>query len=972
MAGKAAIVLANAFFYHCAFVTNISAQNAPVGVKVGPFVGGSPSTVAVFGGPAVPAANHYVLASPHPDVLAWIPPGVSGIGLEAAQCKLLWVAKCDNNNVATFSPSPDSTGVKLYIRAIVFDNTDPAGFALSNLRTVEVTAPAPPPPPPPPPPSGSADLDKGIALQAHDLSGVARQNDLMICGVPFSNNTQLKSANGLAVVDAAGNAVPAQFRVMQRWGSLNDTNANVAWLLVEFRGNCAANANATYYLKKAAAPSFAQVAVTKTADGYLIDTNSALFEISSKTNRLFESVYLDLNNNGSYESTERVSAASTGAGAQLLAADGILYNSENDAPKISILDSRSGPAVTRLKIEGRHRAASPTAGVARDVLKYSTYLEFTRGSAEVRVIHTLRNDYYNDPIGPVGVKNYEIAIKLDTAGDPNTRVTAYGDQNTQPYSSLIAPLGKLEVYQDSSGGPNWTMTSGTTFKGYKMLSNASTVASGTRAMGIVDLSNSKYGLTIAGRYFWQTFPKSMEIRADGKLAFKMFPSNFAGLQWLDDSQNQTSEFLLAFHKGSAAAYDSARAFQRPVRPCAPFDYIQKTKAWPDHGDLPKPLEDPSLITQIAVNYKQQNDTGHDLFDNWGWLAFGEEKWYQSTHTTGSPRNVLTAFPRFAQTGRLEFFEVPEEAALHAASVRQFHIDGFVASDHPKSYIYEGVPYPNVSAFPDDINRSSVKNLYPSLKQQIPAAGSGWNGFDEEHMTIDDVYEYTLMTGHPITEEAVRQVAEEILTFPFVNTAGSKPLTTRATAWCERALLKSYLVTGTQRYLDGAKMIIKNLNQYRGVAPNAWATSMIDYGKAFPGNYGDTYESPWQMGPMLHALVFYYNVTNDPLAKTIMGEMADYLCGPAWGPNGNFKRFIKNKDWNEWVICTQYDGVGQWIPSALLAVNRIVPKAIYVQKAQAQYDFTYGGNGASWKMSMTDSLWHWWLVFFSEKQNKAIP
>ncbi|MBI3818996.1 MAG: hypothetical protein HY286_09930 [Planctomycetes bacterium] len=936
---------------------------------MGVFTAGAPSTITVSGGPNVPASDRYVLGTPNPDIVAWIPPGVTGLGFENSQCKMLWVAKCDNNNIATFNPPVGSAGLVLYFRSVIFDKTQPDGFVTSQVRTAKVAPPAPPPP------TDNPDLTTGIPLQAHDLTNVARQYDLFQCGVPFAASVQLTSVAGLAVVDGAGTSVPTQFRVMQRWGNLLDAAAPIAWLLVEFRGDCAAGAQATYYLKKAVANPSPQVSVTKTADGYLVDTGAALFELSSKANHFFENVYIDLNGNGSYESNERVSAAAAGTGSQLLAADGVVYSSEYDAPKITYLTARSGPAATRFKIEGRHRAASSTAGAGRDVLKYSTYLEFARNSAEVRAIHTMRNDYYMDPIGPVCVKNYEVAIKFDTASDPNATVTAYGDSSLSPFKGTIASLQKLEVYQDSSGGPNWTLTPGTTFKGYKMLAGTAspnTVATGARAAGIIDLSNSNCGLTVAGRYFWQTFPKSLEVSSSGRMSVKMIPSNFAGPEWLDDSQNQTTEFLLAFHKGSSPAYASARAFQRPVRPCAPSAYIQKTKAWPDHGDLPVPLDDPAAVLQLAINYRSQTDTGHDLYDNWGWQAFGEEKWYQSTHTTGSPRNVLTAFPRFAETGRLEFFEVPEEGALHGASVRTFHIDGFVAADHPNAYIYEGVPYPNLSAFPDDLNRSSVANQYASLKQQIPAAGWGWNGFDEEHMTIDDIYEYTLLTGHPLAEESVRQVADEILTFPFIKTPGTKPLTTRACAWCERALLKAWFITGASRYLDGATTLVKNLNQYRGIAPNAWATSMIDYGKAFPGNFTDTYESPWQMGPLLHSLVLYYRTTGDALAKTMMKEMADYLCDPAWGPNGNFKRFIKNKDIDQWVICTQYDGVGQWIPSALAAVNRVVPNPIYLAKAQAQYNFTYGQNGPTWKLSMVDPLWHWWLVYFAEKQGGNLP
>jgi len=795
--------------------------------------------------------------------------------------------------------------------------------------------------------------------------------------VPFAKSDNVTSTANLVVLDGTGKALPAQFRVMQRWGALNDPSAPIAWLLVEFRGSSPANATVAYTLKSGSSPSFPQVTTTPTTDGLVINTGAAQFELNGKTNRLFQNVWLDLDGNGSYAATEKIVSAAAGTGAVLKAFDNVLYASENDPATITVQSHRSGAAALRVKVEGRHKAAPGSANIGRDVLRYTTYLEFAPGSAEVRAIHTIRNDYYLDAIGAVGIENYELAFKLDTQGDTTTKVTVYGDATASPVAANLASAGRVQVYQDSSGAPTWNYTTGTSFSGYRITTGSASApnlaASGSRALGITDVSTAKYGVTTAIRYFWQAHPKAIEVDATGRIAAKLLPTDFAGKLWLDDMQNYTTELMFAFHKGAAPAVSSAKAFFRPMRPTPTLQYHQYTAAWSDQGDLSTPSEPSSSFATMAQQFRAYTDSGRDQLDDWGWWIFGEAKWYQNTHTTGSPRNVLSAFLRFAQTGRVEFFEVPEEAALHAASLRAFHVNGFLASNHPNAYLYEGCPYPNTNAYPDDLGRGALPSKYPALKVGIPSTGSGWNGYDEEHMTVDDMYEYTVLTGHPITEEAVKQICEGILTFPFVKKVNTKPLSSRSAGWCTRALMKAWLISGSAQYLQGATQIFKNLDQYRGVAPNAYAVATQDYGKAFPGNYTDTYESPWQMGTVIHGLALYYRYTQDPKARVAMIDMADYLCGtPGWGPNGNFKRFIKTKDWNEYVICTQYDGVGQWLPSAIMLVNRLAPKALYTQRCKQQWDFTYSALGSSWKMGLTNDLWHWWQAYFVDKSKGLVP
>ncbi|MEO6723800.1 MAG: hypothetical protein ABIP14_00725, partial [Blastocatellia bacterium] len=57
-------------------------------------------------------------------------------------------------------------------------------------------------------------------------------------GVPLNETAVMTDATQLGVVDAAGNAVPSQMRVLARWGGLvTDARKAIKWLLVDFKPN---------------------------------------------------------------------------------------------------------------------------------------------------------------------------------------------------------------------------------------------------------------------------------------------------------------------------------------------------------------------------------------------------------------------------------------------------------------------------------------------------------------------------------------------------------------------------------------------------------------------------------------------------------------------------------------------------------------------------------------------------------------
>ena len=95
-----------------------------------------------------------------------------------------------------------------------------------------------------PPPS----LD--VPLTIHEVAGVDRRQDICSTGVPLPCGL-LREPEGIAVFDPSGKAVPAQFRVLERWRDQGEGKGDLSirWLLVTFLADVPAGGKSVYRLK---------------------------------------------------------------------------------------------------------------------------------------------------------------------------------------------------------------------------------------------------------------------------------------------------------------------------------------------------------------------------------------------------------------------------------------------------------------------------------------------------------------------------------------------------------------------------------------------------------------------------------------------------------------------------------------------------------------------------------------------------
>ena len=100
-----------------------------------------------------------------------------------------------------------------------------------------------------PAPAATLSVPSKLLLNVRETAGIARGGEVVRSGLPLPRGLNVLGTGGLAVVDAAGTPVPAEFEVTARWNAgKSDTTAPVQWLLVTFPATVGANQTATYRL----------------------------------------------------------------------------------------------------------------------------------------------------------------------------------------------------------------------------------------------------------------------------------------------------------------------------------------------------------------------------------------------------------------------------------------------------------------------------------------------------------------------------------------------------------------------------------------------------------------------------------------------------------------------------------------------------------------------------------------------------
>lgn len=287
---------------------------------------------------------------------------------------------------------------------------------------------------------------------------------------------------------------------------------------------------------------------------------------------------------------------------------------------------------------------------------------------------------------------------------------------------------------------------------------------------------------------------------------------------------------------------------------------------------------------------------------------------KNTHQTGSPRNsywsteaakwIFTKDARYL--ARLIDFTT-------AQARRPYHLSEpngvpFQHEKYPDAWFIEGRP--ELLAYRQTFDRL----LLPKGDNE----GCAYNGWDHEHLNVEELYAAWLLTGSRVARRELVLIAEQLLSTAYVRDDRHGHGSGRSFGWVARGLVRAYQATGLKKYLEGARRMIRGLEvtrvktgPYPALVPmEPRADHMKDH----------KFESVFHVAVATSALALYLREDPaDSLAKELLLFCGDLLVDQGWSQDGKGFWYDYSVDSSDKSGTPSTDGTSQWAVSALVDV-----------------------------------------------------
>ena len=404
-----------------------------------------------------------------------------------------------------------------------------------------------------------------ITLELRNTAATARVDELAIGGVPLPRTLNLRTLQGLAVIDAQGNAVPAGFRVLARWhAARDDVGAPIQWLQVRLLVDVPAIGSARYRLRTdggMANPAPAQpLTLSQIGAQWQIDTGVARFVLGASPARLFDRIEAPVGN--LLVDTSSLSANVDG------------QSSTGFASIRSIVVEHADPLGAVLRLEGSFSHPAVGGGL----ISGGRRLQFAAGSSAVSVREWI--DWEGDRCG-LGTLSCESApnarelqrwrIALAPTLD-GTRTLALQTQAGQPAvaTGAIGSVAELRQLRRSQRLQP---------QQYTLTLPGQPAQQGARAdAGALLLSGNQGRVGIALAQMADFEPQALRLLADGSIAADLADDGV----WLGARQGTYAEYRLGawpLATGVAAALgELRRGLDQPLWVLAAPEWIAAAQA----------------------------------------------------------------------------------------------------------------------------------------------------------------------------------------------------------------------------------------------------------------------------------------------------------------------------------------------------------------------------------------------------------
>jgi hypothetical protein len=417
-----------------------------------------------------------------------------------------------------------------------------------------------------------------LILTVRETAGVARVHEVVRSGVPMPRSLNLRSVAGLAVVDASGTPVPAEFKVTARWNAgKGDTTAPIQWLLVSFPATVGASSSATYRVVtdgSVANPAPARaVTVTRNGNAVTVDTGAAIFRLGANSGMLFDEVVLD---NG----TRLI-----GGGNLSLRTNGSDWN-HSTTRKVWI--EHQGPLTAVIQVQGAYDVPPIGNGQVSTRRRYV----FTAGSPTAVVRHVVNWEGSLDCVSCVTtgtgatngvlVQRLRDELRVELGGTPS--VTAAGGFGAAAVTGSVGSAGSAWVRQQLRSARKSPLAFDVNVAG--------ATATGSKADGGLLAASGPAGtVAIALDHMHRYEPQALRLLPDGRLAVDVAD----GKAWLANHQGLFATLAVTALPTAPQRADLDRLLwaplNRPLRawPSASWFTASEAVAEVPAGELPRKL-----------------------------------------------------------------------------------------------------------------------------------------------------------------------------------------------------------------------------------------------------------------------------------------------------------------------------------------------------------------------------------------------
>lgn len=649
-----------------------------------------------------------------------------------------------------------------------------------------------------------------VRIHLADLSAfpITRTNEPVTVGIPLPKGLS-SSAAGWTVLSVDGRPSPLQTRVLDRW-----SDGSIRWALLDFKGTVIEGhaGEVTLALGGNCIAPFRPIALSQTGDTLGVDTGAALFSISPQAPSLFSEV--SVNGVPAVDGTRSALAIITGAGLPAR----VTWRS----PVVE----EQGALRTVVRVDG------DVACGRKAKLCLIARLHFFSDSPVVRMLLTVRNPHRaRHPggfweLGDAGsllLKDVSIILQRPSA-QPVEAIRC----SIEPGASETVAQERMEVYQDSSGGENWTSSNHVnrdgivpnTFRGYRCRVD-NEERRGLRATPIVWLDSTKTLLGATLPHFWQNFPRAIRASSEA-LEIALFPAEYADLHELQGGEQKTHECYFSFGADRVTEMPLAWCRSRLLASASPgwyatgeaIPYLTPAASDPHHDYL--------LLANAAIEGPDTFEIKRESVDEYGWRHFGEIYGdHEAVRRTEGPPLVshynnqydpILGFAcQFFRSGNPRWWTQFLELAAHVVDIDIYHTHEDKAA-YNNGLFWHTVHYVDAG--------KATHRSYPK------APGSNGGGPASEQNYTTGLLLHHLTTGDAASREAALNLAQFVIDMDdgtktvfrcldrgytgHASASGSALYhgPGRGSGNSLNALLDGHRISGERKFLEKAEQIIR--------------------------------------------------------------------------------------------------------------------------------------------------------------------